>query len=39
LFSVWHNLSGSLLAGFWAGRPAKGSTHAADERALNTERA
>lgn len=21
LFSVWHNLSGSLLAGFWAGRP------------------
>jgi bile acid:Na+ symporter, BASS family len=27
LFSVWHNLSGSLLAGYWAGRPAKGSTH------------
>ncbi len=26
LFSVWHNLSGSLLAGYWAGRPAKGST-------------
>jgi bile acid:Na+ symporter, BASS family len=25
LFSVWHNLSGSLLAGYWAGRPAKGS--------------
>jgi BASS family bile acid:Na+ symporter len=23
---VWHNLSGSLLAGYWAGRPAKGST-------------
>ncbi len=22
LFSVWHNLSGSLLAGYWAGRPA-----------------
>ncbi len=21
LFSVWHNLSGSLLAGIWAGRP------------------
>jgi BASS family bile acid:Na+ symporter len=21
LFSVWHNLSGSLLAGFWSGRP------------------
>jgi BASS family bile acid:Na+ symporter len=26
LFSVWHNLSGSLLAGYWAGRPAKGSS-------------
>jgi BASS family bile acid:Na+ symporter len=25
LFSVWHNLSGSLLAGYWAGRPAKGA--------------
>lgn len=24
LFSVWHNLSGSLLAGFWAGRPVRG---------------
>ncbi|ALM82712.1 bile acid:sodium symporter family protein [Bordetella sp. N] len=23
LFSVWHNLSGSLLAGYWAGRSAK----------------
>ncbi|WON76645.1 ketopantoate/pantoate/pantothenate transporter PanS [Serratia sp. UGAL515B_01] len=21
LFSVWHNLSGSLLAGYWSGRP------------------
>ncbi|MBN9117380.1 MAG: bile acid:sodium symporter family protein, partial [Pandoraea sp.] len=21
LFSVWHNLSGSLLAGYWRGRP------------------
>ena len=21
MFSVWHNISGSLLAGFWAGRP------------------
>ncbi len=21
IFSMWHNLSGSLLAGFWAGRP------------------
>jgi BASS family bile acid:Na+ symporter len=35
LFSVWHNLSGSLLAGHWAGRPAKGSTHPDGERALN----
>jgi BASS family bile acid:Na+ symporter len=26
LFSVWHNLSGSLLAGFWAGRPAEAGT-------------
>ncbi len=33
-----HNLSGSLLAGFWAGRPAKGSTHANDERAVNPGR-
>jgi BASS family bile acid:Na+ symporter len=23
LFSVWHNLSGSLLAGYWARRPAE----------------
>jgi len=22
LFSVWHNLSGSVLAGYWSGRPA-----------------
>jgi Predicted Na+-dependent transporter len=22
LFSVWHNLSGSLLAGYWSGKPA-----------------
>ncbi|WP_186097544.1 ketopantoate/pantoate/pantothenate transporter PanS [Burkholderia gladioli] len=26
LFSVWHNLSGSLLAGYWAGRRARGAT-------------
>jgi len=25
LFSVWHNLSGSLLAGYWSGRPLKKS--------------
>jgi BASS family bile acid:Na+ symporter len=23
LFSVWHNLSGSLLAGYWSGRPVR----------------
>jgi BASS family bile acid:Na+ symporter len=38
LFSVWHNLSGSLLAGYWAGRPAKGSTHMDGEQVLNAER-
>ncbi|MBB5409545.1 BASS family bile acid:Na+ symporter [Paraburkholderia sp. HC6.4b] len=38
LFSVWHNLSGSLLAGVWAGRPAKGSTHPDGERALRAGR-
>ncbi|MBW7981867.1 ketopantoate/pantoate/pantothenate transporter PanS [Enterobacillus tribolii] len=28
LFSVWHNLSGSLLAGYWQGKPVKdGSDH------------
>ena len=25
LFSVWHNLSGSMLAGYWAGRPPRGA--------------
>ncbi len=38
LFSVWHNLSGSLLAGYWAGRPAKGSTHAQRTVAPGAER-
>ena len=33
LFSVWHNLSGSMLAGYWAGRPAKGSTREAHAQA------
>ncbi len=28
LFSIWHNLSGSLLAGYWAGRPAAPGSHA-----------
>lgn len=37
LFSVWHNLSGSLLAGYWAGKPARGSERDADEaRAAHT---
>jgi len=26
LFSVWHNLSGSLLAGYWARRPTSGTS-------------
>ncbi len=30
IFSVWHNLSGSLIAGFWAGRPAGERIAAAD---------
>jgi BASS family bile acid:Na+ symporter len=30
LFSVWHNLSGSLLAGYWAGRPARGAHNTHD---------
>jgi BASS family bile acid:Na+ symporter len=38
LFSVWHNLSGSMLAGHWAGRPAKGSTADQDANALARER-
>jgi BASS family bile acid:Na+ symporter len=38
LFSVWHNLSGSLLAGYWAGRPAKGSTYVDGNQVLNAER-
>ena len=38
LFSVWHNLSGSLIAGHWAGRPAKGSMHVDGGPVLNAER-
>lgn len=26
LFSVWHNLSGSLLSGYWSGKPADGKS-------------
>ncbi|EKO5122095.1 bile acid:sodium symporter family protein [Vibrio fluvialis] len=26
IFSIWHNLSGSLLAGYWAKRPLEGGT-------------
>ena len=33
LFSIWHNLSGSLLAGIWARRPlTRTAPHAALER-------
>lgn len=28
LFSVWHNLSGSLLAGYWSGKPIEEKPHA-----------
>jgi BASS family bile acid:Na+ symporter len=34
LFSVWHNLSGSMLAGYWAGRPAKRSTRDTDAQGV-----
>jgi bile acid:Na+ symporter, BASS family len=37
LFSVWHNLSGSLLAGYWAGRPTRGAHQA--QTATQTGRA
>jgi BASS family bile acid:Na+ symporter len=30
LFSVWHNLSGSILAGIWASRPVRSSTASPD---------
>jgi BASS family bile acid:Na+ symporter len=30
LFSVWHNLSGSVLAGIWASRPVQHSTASRD---------
>ncbi|PLZ01810.1 bile acid:sodium symporter [Burkholderia sp. WAC0059] len=36
LFSVWHNLSGSLLAGFWASRPARGGARAVVAAATTT---
>lgn len=36
LFSVWHNLSGSLIAGFWAGRPTGERDDGAEERAAFT---
>ncbi|MDF7667040.1 bile acid:sodium symporter family protein [Orbaceae bacterium ESL0727] len=28
VFSVWHNISGSLLAGYWQGKPAKSANTA-----------
>jgi len=33
LFSVWHNLSGSLLAGYWSGKPVVNADKAAGARA------
>jgi BASS family bile acid:Na+ symporter len=33
IFSVWHNVSGSLLASYWSRRPAGRSTTAEDVRA------
>jgi bile acid:Na+ symporter, BASS family len=39
LFSVWHNLSGSMLAGYWAGRPAKGSTRDSERAAAGASTA
>ncbi|MDR3427323.1 bile acid:sodium symporter family protein [Silvimonas sp.] len=33
LFSVWHNISGALLAGYWQGKPAKTARAAAAELA------
>ncbi len=35
LFSVWHNLSGSLLAGYWAARPAGSEASAATGTSQN----
>jgi len=35
IFSVWHNISGALLAGFWSGRPAEIST--VEDNALSSE--
>nr|WP_255701929.1 bile acid:sodium symporter family protein [Bordetella sp. LUAb4] len=35
LFSVWHNLSGSLLAGYWAGRNAKKKNGGSDAVAVS----
>lgn len=35
IFSVWHNISGSLLAGYWNGRPMRGE---APPRAVKSAR-
>ena len=35
IFSVWHNVSGSLLASYWSRRPPKGTPAA--ERALDDQ--
>ncbi|MEH5671323.1 ketopantoate/pantoate/pantothenate transporter PanS [Enterobacter cloacae] len=34
LFSVWHNLSGSLLAGYWSGKPIEEKPQKKDEYRL-----
>lgn len=34
LFSVWHNLSGSLLAGYWSGKPIEEQTKRCGETGL-----
>ncbi|ROS78894.1 bile acid:sodium symporter family protein [Cellulomonas sp. PhB143] len=35
LFSVWHNLSGSLLASYWARRPVSGPAAAGEPRGVD----
>ena len=36
IFSVWHNVSGSLLASYWSRRPPKDTVPAA-ERSLDDQ--
>lgn len=39
LFSVWHNISGSLLAGYWSRKPLDGSSDKASSEKSGTESA